>query len=68
MMPPHSLSAADSEALRGRYKLVRRDTMADVPGLILCANVENGLCLLRDAKGERQEFNFGPDGLWIVVR
>jgi hypothetical protein len=52
----------------GPLKLVRRDTMDDVPGLILCANVENGLCLLRDAKGERQEFNFGPDGLWIVAR
>jgi hypothetical protein len=32
MMLPRSLSAADSEALRSRYKLVRRDTMADVLG------------------------------------
>ena len=71
-MLPHSFSAADPEADRARYKIVRRDTMADVPGLILSASVETGLCLLRldppQGKGDAQEFNFGPHGLSIVMK
>jgi hypothetical protein len=66
-MLPRKLTAVDPESERRRYKIVRRDTMEDVPGLILSANVETGLCLLRHSNGASQEFNFGPDGLRIVV-
>lgn len=66
-MLPRKLTAVDPESERRRYKIVRRDTMADVPGLILSASVETGLCLMRDANGANQEFNFGPDGLRIAI-
>ena len=66
-MLPRKLTAVDSETERRRYKVVRCDTMADVPGLILSASVETGLCLMRSTTGASQEFNFGPDGLRIVV-
>ncbi len=66
-MLPRKLTAVDPESERRRYKIVRCDTMADVPGLILSANVETGLCLMRSSNGASQEFNFGPDGLRIVA-
>ncbi|HEY3910366.1 MAG TPA: hypothetical protein VGM07_10785 [Stellaceae bacterium] len=66
-MLPRQLTGVDPETERRRYKIVRCDTMADVPGLILSANIETGLCLLRQPNGASQEFNFGPDGLRIVV-
>jgi hypothetical protein len=66
-MLPRKLTAVDPETERRRYKVVRCDTMADVPGLILSASVETGLCLMRSTNGASQEFNFGPDGLRIVV-
>jgi len=66
-MLPRKLTAIDPESERRRYKIVRRDTMEDVPGLILSASVEAGLCLLRLSSGASQEFNFGPDGLRIVT-
>lgn len=67
-MLPTKLTAVDPESERARYKVVRRDTFVDVPGLILAASVDTGVCLLRAANGSSQEFNFGPDGLRIVVR
>jgi hypothetical protein len=66
-MLPCKLTAVDPECERQRYKIVRRDTMEDVPGVILSANVETGLCLVRLPNGASQEFNFGPDGLRIVT-
>jgi len=65
-MLPRRLTAVDPESERKRYKVVRRDTMEDVPGLILAASVETGLCVLRGAAGASEEHNFGPDGLSIV--
>lgn len=66
-MLPRKLTAIDPESERRRYKIVRRDTMEDVPGLILSANVEAGLCLLRLSSGASQEFNFGLEGIRIVT-
>lgn len=66
MMFVQRLTAIDPESERRRYKIVRRDTMEDVPGLILSASVESGLCLLRLSSGVNQERGFGPEGLRIV--
>ncbi|HEV2100662.1 MAG TPA: hypothetical protein VGR45_17285 [Stellaceae bacterium] len=66
-MLPIKLTAVDAESERARYKIVRMDTMQDVPGLILSANVETGLCLVRLTNGTSQEYNFGPNGLRIVA-
>jgi hypothetical protein len=65
---PETLTAVDPESYRSRYKIVRTDTMQDVPGLILSASVENGLCMVRNAAGESVEHSFGPRGLRIVTR
>jgi hypothetical protein len=65
-MLPHKLTAVDPESERRRYKIVRCDTLEDVPGLILSANIETGLCLVRLSNGASQEFNFGPNGMRIV--
>jgi hypothetical protein len=68
-MLPTKLSAVDPESERRRYKIVRTDLMEDVPGLILSANVETGLCLLRrrvNDEDKTEEHNFGEYGLRIV--
>lgn len=67
-MLPERLTAVDPESDRRRYKIIRTDTMQDVPGLILSASVETGICMVRNAVGESVEHNFGPRGLRIVVR
>jgi hypothetical protein len=66
-MLPNKLSAADPESERRRYAVVRLDMMAIVPGLILAANCDSGMCLLRDGNSEPKEHHFGPGGLRIVV-
>lgn len=70
-MLPTKFTVADAETERARYKIVRLDKMTDVDGpqsLILSANVETGLCLIRKSDGAQQEYNFGPGGLAIVGR
>jgi hypothetical protein len=67
MMLPTKLTAADAESERRRYKVVRLDTHDDVPGLILSASIETGLCMMRADSGEAKEYNFGPYGLRIIV-
>jgi hypothetical protein len=66
-MLPHTLSAANPESERRQFMVVRLDTMEIVPGLILAANCETGMCLLRDTRGDSKEHHFGPHGLRIVV-
>ena len=66
MLPP-KLTGTDPEAERARYKIVRCDSLCDVPGLILSASAKTGLCLLRDTNGASQQHSFGPGGLRIVL-
>lgn len=61
------IDLAMSESERSRYKIVRRDLMTDVPGLILSANVETGICMMKIPGDKTQEHNFGPEGLMIVA-
>lgn len=67
-MYPTKLTATDPESERELYKIVRRDLMIDVPGLILSANADAGVCILRLSNGASQEYNYGPGGLMIVLR
>lgn len=67
-MYPTKLTAIDPESERELYKIVRRDLMIDVPGLILSANADAGQCILRLSNGASQEYNYGPGGLMIVLR
>jgi hypothetical protein len=64
------LSAFDSEDERRRWKIIRLDMVngGEVPGLIIAATKETGLCLMQTSADEasQQEYNFGPNGLRIV--
>jgi hypothetical protein len=60
-MLPRKLTAVDPQVEPTRYKIVRADTTQDMPGLILWANVEASLCLLRSSS------ILGPDGLRLVA-
>ena len=71
MVLPDKLTTEDPEALRRRYKLVRRDTLADVaPGsLILMASIETGLAkMLRRDGVTIEDFDLGPYGFRILMR
>lgn len=67
-MLPLKLTGADSETERSRWKVVRLDLMADMPGQILAADCQTGECLLKDRNGECNGFSFGPNGLAIILR
>jgi hypothetical protein len=64
-MLPEVLTSADPEHERRRYKLVRLDTLEDVPGLILSASTKTGQCLVQQ-DGVSRELQFGPDGVRII--
>lgn len=72
-MLPQRLTAMDPEAERALWRVVRRDTFATLPGLILCADVKEGLALMQvrpkvDGDLGQEEFSCGPNGLRIVLR
>ena len=50
-----------------RWKLVRTDSCADVPGEIITADEDSGECCLQ-VDGEAKTFSFGPRGIRIVGR
>ena len=52
---------------KARWKIVRTDTYADVPGEILSANEVTGECCLR-VNAETKTLSFGPGGIRIVRR
>ena len=67
------LTVLDPEAVRRRYKVVRRDLMTDMPGLIVEADEASGRCALLDeaspmspCQGAVAEYDFGAAGLRIV--
>lgn len=66
-MLPMKLTAEVPETVRRRYQVVKLDTLMPVPGLIVAASVETGLCMLKDSMDQTQEYNFGPDSIKIVV-
>lgn len=68
-MLPTKFTGEEPEEDRKLWKIVRRDTFADVPGLIMSADVQTGSCSLKtlvpggDAITKHE---FGADGLRIV--
>lgn len=46
-MLPRKLTADQSETERARWQIVRTDTMRAMPGEIVAADVERGICKLR---------------------
>ena len=71
-MLPTTLTAADPESERRRYKIVRLDTHETLPGLIMSASVDTGICVMQITRAghatEKKEYNFGGRGLRIVCR
>lgn len=68
-MLPNKLIGEEPEEERKRYKIVRSDSLTDVPGLIMSADATTGLCSLKTfiVGGDTiTNHNFGPDGLRIV--
>ncbi len=55
-----------------RWKIVRTDSLTDVPGDIISAFEESGECCLQVATpgggNETKTFSFGPRGIRIVGR
>ena len=50
-----------------RWKIVRTDTYADVPGEIITADETTGECSMMVA-GETKTMSFGPGGMRIIWR
>jgi hypothetical protein len=50
-----------------RWKIVRRDTMENVPGNIITANEDSGECCV-EIGGETKTLSFGWRGLKLVPR
>ena len=70
-MLPTKLTADDPESKRALYKIVRRDTFEDIPGLILTADTTSGICLMRVVEygaTKDVEHNYGPEGFSIIPR
>ena len=67
-MLPRKLTGEDPEAERCRYRIVRTDTMQDMPGTILSADVDSGDCVLRQSDGSAKQFRFGAGGFVIIAR
>jgi hypothetical protein len=78
---PRSLGAAQSEAERARWRVVRLDSCVPLDGAILHADVDTGVAVMR-VRGpdglagdgsivptwQQATYNLGPGGLAIVAR
>jgi hypothetical protein len=62
-----NLESWHSSEDKRRYKLIRTDTYADVPGEIITANETTGEASLQ-VGGETKTLSFGPGGIRIVGR
>jgi hypothetical protein len=70
-MLPQQITPDMPESERRRWRIVRSDTFADLPGgLIVQANVTTGVAVLvrRDCNGAPVSTNYslGPDGFRII--
>ncbi len=52
---------------RGHFKIVRADSLTDVPGEIITADEATGKCSVH-VGGETKMLSFGPGGIRIVGR
>jgi len=61
------LESWDSAEKKKRWKVVRLDTVEDVPGDIISADESFGECMM-DVAGEQKTYSFGYGGIRIVQR
>jgi hypothetical protein len=50
------------------WRVIRLDTCKELPGEILAADCDTGVCTLKKADGAAQDYNLGPDSIVIVGR
>jgi len=67
-MYPEKIENGAPEEERKRWKLVRRDSLADIPGLIVYADVLSGKAVLQQVDGTNKNIDVGPHGLLILPR
>jgi hypothetical protein len=61
------LESWHSSEEKRRWKIVRTDTYADVPGEIVSADETTGECSL-EVGGQTKTMSFGPGGIRIIGR
>jgi hypothetical protein len=67
-MTPRKLSGEHPESERRRWRVIRADTMQELPGEILSADADSGACVLKQSNGEAKDFSLGAGGLIIAGR
>jgi hypothetical protein len=68
VMLPRKLANDVDEAIRRRYRIVRLDTHEELPGEILSADADNGVCVMKEASGAAKDYSLGPGGFVIIGR
>jgi hypothetical protein len=64
---PSTLESWDSDEDKQRWKIVRTDNYTDVPGGIVTADEDSGVCHV-SVDGETKTLLFGPRGIKICKR
>ncbi len=67
-MLPRKIPQETPEALRRLWRIVRLDTHQELPGLILSADCDSGVAVMKQGDGTAKDWSLGPGGLAIVVR
>jgi hypothetical protein len=63
---PRRLAADQPAAERRRWRVVRLDTHAELPGEIVSADADAGIATMQGADGAAQDYSFGAGGIAIV--
>jgi hypothetical protein len=67
-MLPRRLAAEAPEAERRRWRVVRLDTHQELPGEIVSADADSGICTMKGSDGAAKDYSLGPGGFAIVGR
>jgi len=80
-MLPRKITHDAADGVKRLYRIVRLDTHQELPGEILSADADNGVCVMRERgpdeiaeDGTRtptyrtNDYTLGPDGLAIIRR
>jgi hypothetical protein len=63
---PRRLAPDQPAADRHRWRIVRLDTHAELPGEILSADVDAGIATMQGADGAAVDYSLGAGGIAIV--
>jgi hypothetical protein len=63
---PRRIAQDAPEAERRRWRIVRLDTLTQLPGLILSADADTGVATMKGKDNQVHDYSLGPGGLVIV--